>query len=361
MNKKLLVYIQYLFFIALAAFFVWLSLRNLNAEKWRLLKAALAQAKFWIFFPVLVLLLLSHWVRALRWKMLIEPLGYSPKSLNTFFGVMVGYFVNLGAPRVGEIIKCTVLARYEKIPADKLVGTIVAERAFDLVCLIIVTVVTLALEFDVIGAFAMDTIEPLFQTKSGKFSFLRIALILGGIVAVIFIFRLLFRRFLHINFIQKLKTIMAGIWHGLTSVRLVKNKLLFLFYTAFIWVLYLVSTYLGFMVLRETSGLGIAASFSVLVMGSVGMIMSPGGIGAYPWLIQETVGLYGIAPEPYGQALGWLLWLGQFIIFIVFGVLSFVFLPIVNKKKHENNRNYRDEDRFPGGAEENDSTVEKPG
>jgi uncharacterized membrane protein YbhN (UPF0104 family) len=334
MAKRLVVYIQYIFFIALAAFFVWLSLRNLNAEKWQLLKDSLGRAKFLIFFPVLFLLLLSHWFRALRWKMLIEPLGYSPGNLNTFFGVMVGYFVNLGAPRLGEIIKCTVLARYEKVPADKLVGTIVAERAFDLVCLIIVTTTTLILEFDVIGAFAMNTIEPLYQSRSGGFSPTRILIIIAAVVAVIFLFRLLFRRFLHLNFVKRLKVILAGIWHGLTSIRFVKNRPLFLFYTAAIWVLYLVSTILGFQVLEETSGLGIAAAFSVLVMGSVGMIMSPGGIGAYPWLIQQTIQLYGIEAEPYGQALGWLLWLGQFIIFIVFGTLSFILLPILNKKKN---------------------------
>ena len=89
------------------------------------------------------------------------------------------------------------------------------------------------------------------------------------------------------------------------------------------------------MVLEQTSGLGIAAAFSVLVMGSVGMIMSPGGIGAYPWLIQQTIQLYGIPAEPYGQALGWLLWVGQFVIFLVFGALSFILLPILNKKKKD--------------------------
>jgi uncharacterized membrane protein YbhN (UPF0104 family) len=334
MNKRLVAYIQYIFFIALAGFFVWLSLRNLNAENWQLLKAALSRAKLWIFFPVLFLLLLSHWFRALRWKMLIEPLGYKPGRLNTFFGVMVGYFVNLGAPRLGEIIKCTVLARYEKVPADKLIGTIVAERAFDLACLIVVSTITLILEFDTIGAFAIDRIEPLYQSQSGQFSITKILIVLAVIVVIILVIRFIFSRFLHFNFVKRFKTILAGIWHGLTSIRYIKNKLLFLFYTAGIWALYLVSTLLGFAVLQETSDLGIAAAFSVLVMGSVGMILSPGGIGAYPWMIQQTIQLYGIASEPYGQALGWLLWVGQTVIFIVFGTLSFILLPIINKKKH---------------------------
>lgn len=334
MNKRLVAYIQYIFFIALAAFFVWLSLRNLNAENWQLLKAALARARLWIFFPVLILLLLSHWFRALRWKMLIEPLGYKPRNLNMFCSVMVGYFVNLGAPRLGEIIKCTVLARYEKVPADKLIGTIVAERAFDVVCLTLVSAITLILEFDTIGTFAMDKIRPLYQSTSGQFSFTKILIITGSIIAFIFLLRLLFRRFLHFNFVQRLKTILAGIWHGLTTIRYVENKLLFLFYTAGIWALYLISTLLGFSVLQETRGLELASAFSVLVMGSVGMILSPGGIGAYPWMIQQTIQLYGVAAEPFGQALGWLLWLGQTVIFIAFGALSFVLLPIINKKKH---------------------------
>lgn len=334
MNKRLVAYIQYIFFIALAAFFVWLSLRNLNAENWQLLKASLGRAKLWIFFPVLFLLLLSHWFRAMRWKMLIEPLGYKPGRLNTFCGVMVGYFVNLGAPRLGEIIKCTVLARYEKVPADKLIGTIVAERAFDLICLILVSTTTLILEFDTIGAFAMEKIEPLYQSKTGQFSITKILLILVIIIIVIFLIKVLFSKFLHFNFVQRLKKMLIGIWHGLTTIRYVKNKLLFLFYTAAIWALYLISTLLGFAVLQETSNLGIPAAFSVLVMGSVGMILSPGGIGAYPWMIQQTIQLYGVAAEPYGQALGWLLWLGQTVIFIVFGTLSFVLLPIINKKRH---------------------------
>lgn len=334
MNKKLRAYLQYVFFIALAGFFIWLSFRNINAEKWQQMLAALKQAKLWLFFPVLLLLLLSHWLRALRWKMLIEPLGYSPSSLNTFFGVMVGYFVNLGAPRLGEIVKCTVLARYEKVPADKLVGTIVAERAFDLLCLILVCGATIALEFDVIGAFAWSHIAPIFQNKSGGFSYTRIAIILGGIILAFFTLRFIFRRFLHINFVQRFKMILSGIVHGLTSMRLVKNKWLFLFHTVSIWLLYLVSTWLGFFVLQETRHLGIAEACSVLVMGSIGMIFSPGGIGAYPYLIQQTVSLYGIPAEPYGAALGWLLWLGQFIIFVLFGALSFVLLPALNRKKH---------------------------
>ncbi|HZE84534.1 MAG TPA: lysylphosphatidylglycerol synthase transmembrane domain-containing protein, partial [Puia sp.] len=149
MNKKILAILQYFFFAALAAFFVWLSLKDMDSKKWAQLKDALDRAHYWLLVPILLLLLASHWLRALRWRQLMEPLGYKPSKINTFLGVMIGYFVNLGAPRLGEVVKCTILARYEKVPADKLVGTIVAERAFDVICLMVVFGLTLLFQFDV--------------------------------------------------------------------------------------------------------------------------------------------------------------------------------------------------------------------
>src|SRR6185369_10374229 len=105
---------------------------------------------------------------------LMEPLGYHPSKINTFLGVMIGYFVNLGAPRLGEVIKCTILARYEKIPANKLVGTIVAERAFDVICLALVFGLTFVFQFDVIDSLARKSIYPLFENKNGKVSYEKI-------------------------------------------------------------------------------------------------------------------------------------------------------------------------------------------
>jgi len=335
MNKKLLAVLQYFFFAALAAFFVWLSLRGLDKEKWEQLKRAMDRAHYWLLVPVFLLLLCSHWLRALRWRQLMEPLGYNPSKLNSFFAVMIGYFVNLGAPRLGEVLKCTILARYEKIPANKLVGTIVAERAFDVICLLIVFGLTFVFQFDVINSLAQANIYPLFENKSGKISYKKIAFLFIGIIVFLLILKFLFSRLGHINIVQKLKNILTGVWLGLISVRLLKNKPLFFVYTICIWFLYLVSTWCGFFVINETSGLGLADALTVLAMGSVGMILSPGGIGAYAFLVQETVALYNIPKEPYGQALGWLLWFGQFLSFVFFGVMSFILLPRINKKNNE--------------------------
>jgi glycosyltransferase 2 family protein len=336
MNKKILGVLQYFLFAALAAFFVWLSLRGLDEKKWEQLKDAMHRAHYWLLFPIMLLLLLSNWLRALRWRQLMEPLGFQPSKLNTLFGVLIGYFVNLGAPRLGEVIKCTILARYEKVPADKLVGTILAERAFDVVCLLIVFGLTFVLQFDVLHALAASSIYPIFENKNGDVSYHKIIYILAGLIIFLLLLKFLFGRLGHINIVQKIKLLLKNILHGLTTIKSIKNKFLFIAYTVGIWILYLSCTWLGFFAMSETSHLTPTDALTVLAMGSIGIILSPGGIGAYAILVQQTVAFYNIPKEPFGLALGWLLWFGQFLSFVVFGVVSFILLPRVNKKRNEN-------------------------
>ncbi len=340
MNKSILTIFQYLLFAGLAAFFLWLSLRGMDRAKWQQLSNALDHAHYWLLIPVLLLLLLSHWLRALRWRQLMEPLGYAPRKINTFLAVIIGYFVNLGAPRLGEVLKCTILARYEKVPANKLVGTIVAERAFDVICLTIVFGLTFILQFDIISSLFQTSIYPLFQNKSGHISYIKIIYITSGIVIFLLLLKILFDRLGHINIVQKFRTMLAGVWHGLISVRALKNKPLFFLYTLGIWFLYLLSTWVGFFAIDETRNLSLSDALTVLAVGSVGMIVSPGGIGAYALLVQEVVAFYNIPKEPYGMALGWLLWFGQFLSFVLFGVLSFIILPRINRNPNEKGRHH---------------------
>jgi uncharacterized protein (TIRG00374 family) len=334
MKKGMLVVLQYAFFAALAAFFVWLSLKDMDRKSWTQLKDALDQANYWLLIPVLLLLLASHWLRALRWRQLIEPMGYEPSRMNCFLGVMIGYFVNLGAPRLGEVVKCTILARYEKVPADKLVGTIVAERAFDVVCLATVFGLTFLLQFNVIHS--LTTRSSLFHSQRAGHSSPWIWWIVAGAAVLVAGFVLIRRKWVVSRWTQivhKVRAIVINIFHGLTTVRSIRNKPLFFFYTVGIWCLYLLSTWFGFFAISATRNLSIVDALSVLAMGSVGMIVSPGGIGAYALLVRETVTFYNIPALPYGQALGWLLWFGQFLSFILFGTVSFILLPRINKQR----------------------------
>lgn len=335
MGKKILGLLKYLLFLGLGIFLLWLTLRKSN---WQEIKNDIITANFIYLIPATIMLLVSHLSRAVRWKILMEPMGYKPSLINTFLAVMIGYWANLAVPRLGEVLKCTILGRYEKVPADKLVGTIVAERAFDVASLIIVLSLTIGIQYDLIGQYANDMLGSIFHNKAGNVSYVRILLTLGIIAFVLFMIGLLLKRLAHFSFVHKIKSFIKGILQGLTSVKNIKNKGWFFFHTVLIWVLYLLSTYMGFFAMKDMSQYGIKVAFSALSFGSLGMIVpSPGGIGSYQYAIQQVLLLYGISAEK-GLSLGMLIWFAQTGIVIIFGTLSFIMLPVINRIKNEKSR-----------------------
>jgi uncharacterized protein (TIRG00374 family) len=333
MKKSFVTIIQYLFFISLGVFFVWLSVKDIKHEQWLQIKDSIQRARHWIVFPVILMLLLSHYSRALRWKILMEPLGYKPSTFNTFASVMIGYLVNTGVPRLGEVVKCTLLSKYEKLRADKLIGTIVMERAVDVVCLLIVFVAAIIFQWHIIGDFVFNAFGKFFTDRTGHTSMVKLVI---GLVSIILIFSILYfilKRFGHIDAIAKIKEIIRGILHGLSSIRFIKHKALFLFHTVLIWALYLFSTTAGIYALQETAHLGFGGGLTTLVMGSVGMIISPGGIGAYALVVAKLMKLYGLDEDTIGAALGWLLWSVQTLIILVGGLIFFSLFSYYNKKE----------------------------
>jgi hypothetical protein len=334
MNKKIRSLLQYLLFLGLAIFLVWWSLGKIEHKDWLDIRGAWLRADFWLLIPVVLILLTSHLCRAIRWKILMQPMGYNPSLLNVYCAVLVSYIANLAIPRLGEVLKCTILTRYEKVPTDKLVGTVVAERAFDLLCLAIIFTVTLFSQIDVIGSYAVELLNKIFNSGTNS-TIRRVAnwlLIVMVIVGFFTTIRWLFKKFAHVSLVQKIKEILRNIWHGLSSIRYLKNKGWFVFHTVLMWVLYLAAIRVGMAAMKETSIYGMKESLSVLCMGSIGMIATQGGVGAYPLLVQETMMLYGLT-ENMGKAFGWLLWLVQFFMVIFFGALCLFLLPVINRKK----------------------------
>src|SRR5215213_2542796 len=333
MKKPVTTILQYLFFFGLGILFVWLTVKDINKEQWQHIKLSLQQARHWLIIPALVFMFFAHYSRAIRWKILMEPLGYHPSTFNTFAAVMIGYLVNAGVPRLGEVVKCTILAKYEKVRADRLVGTIVMERAVDVVCLATVFVLALIFQGGIIREHVADRIARFFQDQSGNTSIQKIILVLGGVIAFFAILYFVLKRFGHIDAVGKIKEIIKGVLHGLSSIRFVQHKGWFIFHTILIWVLYLVSTTVGIYALRETAHLGIGGGLTTLGVGSVAMIFTPVGIGAYPLLVAKLMGCYHLEAETIGNALGWLLWSVQTLIIIIGGVLFFAFLSHHNKKR----------------------------
>jgi len=325
--KNLSTVLQYLFFLGLGFGLIWYSSKDLTDDQLNELIQSFSQTRYLYILPVIGSLLLSHFHRAMRWRLLMDPLGYSPGRANTYLVVLIGYFFNLLVPRLGEVMKCTMLAKYEKIPADKLVGTIVAERAVDLICLVLVALIMMVTQFDVLGETALNGIKN--AAKAAKP--LKIILIIAAIAGGLLLIRYIVHRFAHIRLFGAIRKIGAGIWYGLTSIGKIKEMGWFIFHTIIIWLLYLVSIYLGFKAFPAVADLNFDASVAILVFGSLGMILTQGGIGAYQLAVQKTLLLYGVTAVT-GLAFGWVLWGAQTAIVIVAGIVSLVILPFFNKK-----------------------------
>ncbi len=332
MKKKIFTIFQYVFFLGLGILFVWLTIKNITPQQWSHIRVSIKNARRWVIVPVVVMLLLSHYFRALRWKILMEPLGYHPSKFNTWAAVMIGYMVNAGVPRLGEVVKCSLLARYENVRTDKLIGTIVMERAVDLVSLILLFTIALIFQGNIIGSYVAGLFGSFFQDPSGHTSLKKIIITLSAIIIFFIIFYVVLKRFGHIDAVAKVKNVVKGILHGLSSIRLIKNKGWFLFYSVLIWVLYLLSTTAGIYALHETEHLGFSAGLTTLAVGSVGMIVTPGGIGAYPFLVEKLMLLYNV-PEETGAALGWLLWSAQTLIILGGGLIFSGLFSYYNKSK----------------------------
>ncbi|MFZ9262783.1 MAG: lysylphosphatidylglycerol synthase transmembrane domain-containing protein [Chitinophagaceae bacterium] len=320
---------KFLLFLLFGLFLLWLTTKSFGKREINELQSLIKNADVTVVIICSITLLFSHLIRALRWKMMIDPLGKNPKTSNVFFAVLAGYFFNLLFPRLGEVMKCTFLSKYELVPVDKLIGTMVAERLVDMICLIVVILLTIFTQIDLVGNYANELVYALrlkfqFSTSTWLIVFISFSIL----------FYLLIRLFqVSKNHPQlyKLKELIKGMAEGLLSIKKVKNFPLYLFYTISIWFCYLASIRIGFYGMENLSGLGWVPSLSILTFGSFAMIATQGGIGAYQLAIQKTLILYNIN-QVNGLAFGWLLWLVQTVILFFVGPLSVLLLYLLNKK-----------------------------
>jgi uncharacterized protein (TIRG00374 family) len=264
-----------------------------------------------------------------------EPMGYSPSLKNTFFAVMVGYFANMAFPRLGEVTRCGVLAKYEKIPFNKSFGTVITERALDFIIFLALFLLTLITQLGTIHEYLDTNVYPKLQGKI--LNPLSNPLIIYGVVLfflLLILFFIVFRKKVaHSKIYQKINSLIVGFWEGFKSLSQIRKPVLFVFYSLAIWVLYFLMLYVCFFCFPLTSELGLGAGLSALVLGSIGIMITPGGIGLYPAIIQETLLLYGL-PKTTGLALGWIAWTAQTSMIFIVGGLSLILLTF-NKNQNE--------------------------
>ena len=317
--------LKFIFFLGLGILIIWLSLKNLTpSEESEIIRSFKIANYNWMLL-VMILCIFSHLFRSLRWLLLLEPMGFKPSLKNTFCAVMVGYFANLAFPRLGEVTRCGILARYESIPFNKGFGTVITERALDMMVFLILFLTTIQTQIRTINDYLDRNIYPKIQGKfSNPFVNYYVILIGAGILFIVLLFQ--FRhQIIYSNIFLKIKQFVSGFWKGLISLSQVRRPFVFILYTLFIWCLYFLVLYFCFYCFPETSSLSLGAGLSVLVLGCIGIMITPGGIGLYPVIIQETLILYGIT-NTTGLALGWIMWTAQTFIILGIGSVSLLFL-----------------------------------
>ncbi|WKB82526.1 lysylphosphatidylglycerol synthase transmembrane domain-containing protein [Cellulophaga lytica] len=307
--------------ITFGLFLIWYSYNSTSEEDRKQIIYYIKEADlFWVSISLLMGVL-SHVSRAIRWNYLLEPLGYKPKIVNNILIILTSYFANLGIPRSGEILRATALTTYEDVPFEKGFGTIVTERVIDLIMLLLIIVITFFLQTEIIIDFF----------KSKGFNITKILLLLGSAAVIALAFFYVIKKSTH-PFLVKIKDFVNGLLQGVTSIFKMKNKWAFIFHTLFIWSVYIGMFWVIKYTVPETISLSVSQLLVAFIFGAFAMTATNGGIGLYPIVVSSALAIFGISSVS-GDAFGWIMWISQTLLVVVFGAISFLLLPLLKRTK----------------------------
>ena len=338
MKKYVKDILKLIIFLSLGVFFIWLSVKNLSAEQRSMILTHAKEVMHdnrWIYLILCVLVgFLSVVFRGLRSVLMIEPMGYKVSKANSYHAAMVGYLANFAFPRLGEVLRCTILQQYEKVPFQKSLGTVITERIIDVVLAGLLFLLALCLESEkLISVFSgSDISDKLIALFSGTGKYI----VLGITLLVIIIIYALRKKIVNLSIFQKIVKIIKGFWEGLVSIKDLQKPFLFVLYSIAIWLCFFLMFYICTFAFPDMIALGgkqmLLASLSCLVIGAVGFVVAQGGLGAYPLLVSMVLLLYGISEES-GLAVGWVVWTTESAMYLILGLVSLLLLSFQKNKK----------------------------
>lgn len=340
--------LQFLLFLGIGAVILYLVYRSQNtayladcaergipASACNLLDKLVADFKStnfgWIGLVALAFIA-SNWSRTAKWLMLLEPLGYRPRFVNGFLTILVAYFANLGLPRMGEVVRAGVLSKYERLPPEKVMGTIVVDRVVDVLCLGLVFLLALFFEGEKLWSTG-EFVDGNLKTEVVKEPVFSKWALLGGfalLAAALFIAR---KWLAQTAIFQKILGMVKGFWEGIRAVAKLRNPWLFVLHSLNIWVMYFLMTWLGFQAFGPTAHLGLLAALTVFAFGTLGMVIpSPGGMGTFHFLvITALTGFYGIQGDDAFSVANIIFFSIQIGLTSLLGIAALVLLPMINK------------------------------
>ncbi|MFK8045016.1 MAG: lysylphosphatidylglycerol synthase transmembrane domain-containing protein [Crocinitomicaceae bacterium] len=341
MKKAIINFLKVGIPLAIGVYLIWYFYSIMDEdEKTALFQYVKSANYFWIFLS-LVIGLLSHISRAIRWRYMVDPLGKRIGFWTSYHAIMIGYFVNLFIPRAGEATRAVVLSKTEKVPFPKLFGTIIAERAIDLFFLAIICLITIYFQYDNLDLI-LARLEVLDNQLAGGqiddgWSIKSIVFIVLGIGVFVGVILMIFKPLLR----KKVVDLFKGFLEGGLSIFKSKNPTAFLLHSVFIWVMYVCMFSVCFLALEETAQMPIGGILAGFVGGTIGFIVVQGGIGVYQALVALIITTY-LYPEfdkpihSVGLALGWIIWLSQNIMVMLLGLISYLInIKNVTLKKDE--------------------------
>ncbi len=305
--------------IALGIFLIVYKYNEFTDAQIAEMKGYFKRADYVYIYLSLFIALFGYLSRAYRWKYPLQHLGYNPRFSNKLFAVCIAYMVNLSVPRSGEISRAVILKKYENVPFDKGFGTIVAERIVDLVIFLCFFLAALIFQINVVKD---------FLTSHIPFDKLVLLAVVGIIATAAFMLVWMYSK---LSIILAAKEKLAGLISGMKSIYAMPNKWAFLAHSLFIWFTYLAMFYITVFALPETANISFGAVVTAFVVGSIAIGFTNSGFGAYPILIAELLLLYQV-PETAGLAFGWIVWISQTLLMIALGGLSFLLLPLINRR-----------------------------
>lgn len=331
MSKNTKAIIQFVILLGVGILLVWLSFRSVWSKKDDIFKAFQNANYFWVFISAGIAFF-SHFLRAYRWNYLLKPLGYKVNPLNSLGAVLVGYFANYGLPRMGEITRCTLVRKYDNVPFEVALGTVITERIVDTFLLLVIFFLTLFAQFTQLKDLSARLIfNPLMGKLQGLSSSPVKLIILIAIIVITIIGFLMLRKKMATLFKGKLGNILKGFGKGISSIKDMDHKFQFVVLSLGIWASYFYALYFCFFAFTGTSHLGHSECLVLLLFGTLGIVFTPGGIGVYPAIITGLLTATYQIDEISAFSLPWLSWTLQFVLIVSLGLISLIVLPIINK------------------------------
>ncbi len=326
--------------LLVTAFLLWLSFENIKVSSGQskidyLLKVWSGANKPFLMLSA-VMAILSHLIRAQRWKLLLNPIGYQLTLKESFLSVMIGYFINLAIPRGGEVSRCYNLYRLNKTPINISIGTVVAERVVDLLFLIILIGVSFFIQLDnLVMFYQSDEVQALRNQEGGPNSYiiLKWAVVITILIGMAGIYFFMKRKYLMLKLYSKVKSLLIGIKEGLKSVLKLEKRRVFIIESLLIWICYYLMMYFVMLAFPETESLGLGAALTIFVIGGIAMaIPLPGGAGSFHVLVSTGLILLYNLPSDKAIAFTFIFHGWQTLVIIIVGALSLISSQIIRSR-----------------------------